>query len=138
MLKSMLPGIVVTGMFLGMTGSTLQAADKEKKTKPVLRHVVLFQFKESATDTEIKEIEKAFAALPKKIDVIIDYEWGRNNSPEGLDDGFTHCFIVTFADTRGRDIYLPHPSHKEFIALLKPKLERALVVDFFAKDNSCE
>ena len=36
--------------------------------------------------------------LPSKIDAIKDFEWGTNNSPENLAQGFTHCFFVTFAD----------------------------------------
>lgn len=78
-------------------------------------------------------METAFAALPDKIDVIKDYEWGTNVSPEGLDQGYTHCFFVTFADEAGRDAYLPHPAHKEFVALVGPVLEAAHVIDYWTK-----
>lgn len=98
-----------------------------------LRHVVLFNFTESSTAGEISEIEEAFAALPSKIDVIRDFEWGINNSPEGLDKGFTHCFIVTFDSEEGRDIYLPHPAHQEFVEILSPHLEDVLVVDYWIR-----
>ncbi len=60
------------------------------------RHVVLFKFKDDAPKEEVANVEKAFAALKGKIDLIQDYEWGTNVSPEGLDNGFTHCFFVTF------------------------------------------
>lgn len=108
-------------------------ADTEKK--PPLRHVVMFRFKEDTPKEKIREIEQAFAALPKKVDTIIDYEWGTNNSPEGLNDNFTHCFLVTFADKKGRDAYLPHPAHKEFVTLLRPHLDKAFVVDYVAQRN---
>jgi hypothetical protein len=100
--------------------------------KGMLRHVVLFKFKDGTSPDKIAEIEKAFAALPSKIDTIRGFEWGTNNSPEGLDQGLTHAFLVTFADTKGRDVYLPHPAHKQFVDLLKPHLEKAVVVDYFA------
>ncbi|MDO1502682.1 Dabb family protein [Winogradskyella maritima] len=40
------------------------------------------------------------------------YEWGTNNSPEGLDKGFTHAFFLTFKSEEDRAIYLPHPDTK--------------------------
>jgi len=40
---------------------------------------------------------------------------------------------VTFKDSKARDIYLPHPAHKEFVALALPKIDKVLVVDYFAK-----
>ena len=94
------------------------------------RHVVLFQFKSTATPDQVVAIESAFRALPSQISTVQAFEWGTNVSPEGLADGFTHCFLVTFADRAALDVYLPHPAHQAFIELLKPQLEKALVVDF--------
>ena len=107
-----------------------KAATKTKLKVKKIRHVVCFKFKEDATEAQIKKVEKAFAGLKKKIPEIKGLEWGVNNSPEGLNKGFTHCFIVTFADEKGRAIYLPHPDHKAFVAILKPILEDAFVIDF--------
>lgn len=101
------------------------------ENKKQLRHVVLFKFKESATEADIKSVEEAFTALPSKIPQIKGYEWGTNNSPEGLDKGFTHCFFLTFDSEEDRAIYLPHPDHKAFGALLGPHLEDVLVVDYW-------
>jgi len=108
-------------------------ADSATRTKgkvKKIRHVVCFKFKEDATDTQIRKVEKAFAGLKKKIPEIKGLEWGVNNSPEGLNKGFTHCFIVTFADEKGREIYLPHPDHKAFVEILKPILDDVFVIDF--------
>ena len=102
--------------------------------KRQLKHVVLFKFKESATKKDIANVERAFSALPAKIPQINDYEWGINNSPEGLDKGFTHCFYLTFNSEEDRDIYLPHPDHKAFGAGLGPYLEDVLVVDYWTEN----
>jgi hypothetical protein len=99
----------------------------------ILRHVVMFKFKESATSVNIKLIEEEFAKLPHKIDGIKSYEWGINTSPEGLNQGLTHCFILTFISDKDRDAYLVHPAHKEFGKILSPFLEKVTVVDFWAK-----
>ena len=104
-----------------------------KAKKGLYRHVVMFGFKADAKSEEIAAIEKAFAELPSKIDTIIDFEWGTNVSPENLDDGLTHCFLVTFKDQAGLDVYLPHEAHKAFVAELKPILEKVVVIDFVSK-----
>ncbi len=109
--------------------STLAAAEGE------FRHVVLFKFKPEATAEKVREIEKAFAALPEKIDTITGFEWGPSESVEGLNDGFTHCFLVTFKDKAGLEVYIPHEAHQEFVAKLKPLLEKALVFDYTAKKD---
>ncbi|MDX1637080.1 MAG: Dabb family protein [Balneolaceae bacterium] len=101
----------------------------------VLRHVVLLKFKESATKQEIRKVQEAFSALPDKISAIKDYEWGTNNSPEGLNKGFTHCFLVTFESEEDRATYLPHPDHKAFVEVLEPHMEDVLVVDYWASED---
>lgn len=111
-------------LFFGMT--KIYAQKKE------LRHVVMFKFKETSTAADVKAIEMAFAGLPKKIKEIKKYEWGINNSPEGLNQGLTHCFILTFKSEADRDSYLPHPAHKEFGKLLGPHLDKVTVLDFWA------
>ena len=118
--------------------SAVRAADCSESagkngTVGKLRHVVVFKFKEDTTAEKVQEIADAFAALPKQIDSIVDFEWGLNNSPEGHDQGFTHVFLVTFQDEAGRDKYLPHPAHKAFVELLLPHLEKVFVVDYVAR-----
>ncbi len=96
-----------------------------------LRHVVLFAFKETATPEQIHTIEQSFCALADKIDVIQNFEWGTNVSIENKADGFTHCFFVTFQNEAGRNAYLPHPAHQAFGVLLRPCLEKVLVIDYW-------
>jgi hypothetical protein len=97
----------------------------------VLRHAVFFSFKEESTDEDITRIVDAFRALPSKIPEIIDFQWGTNNSPEELNDGFTHCFLLTFKDESGRAVYLPHEDHKAFGGVLRGHNEQVFVVDYW-------
>lgn len=99
-----------------------------------LNHVVSFKFKDAATKDQVKEVEEAFRTLKTKIPQIQKLIWGLNNSPEGLNKGFTHCWILTFASEADRDAYLVHPDHKEFGKLVKPVIADVFVVDFWAKD----
>ncbi|MGE9267331.1 MAG: Dabb family protein [Verrucomicrobiales bacterium] len=94
------------------------------------RHIVLFKFKDDAPAEAVKKIESEFAALPSKIDTITGFEWGTNLSPENKAQGYTHCFVVTFADQAGLDAYIPHEDHKAFVSLLGPVLDKVLVFDF--------
>ncbi|MDH3711301.1 MAG: Dabb family protein [Cyclobacteriaceae bacterium] len=96
-----------------------------------LRHVVLFKFKPGTDPAAITQVEVAFAALPSKIPEIRDFEWGLNNSPEDLNKGFTHCFLVTFDSEEDRAVYLPHPEHQAFVGLLTDILEDVTVFDYW-------
>jgi len=103
-------------------------------SRRVLRHVVLFAFKETATPTRLQSIEQAFAALPPQIAEIKGYEWGTDVSVEQLADAYTHCFMVTFASLSDRDAYLIHPAHQAFVAGIRPHVAKALVIDYWAGD----
>lgn len=96
-------------------------------------HVVCFKFKEEATAEQIAAIEKSFAALPSKIDTIKGLDWGTDVSKEGRAKGFSHCFIVKFADQAGLDVYLPHEAHQAFVKELRPILDDVFVIDFVAR-----
>lgn len=119
--------LAVATMQISATGS--ESASPEKK----LRHMVMFGFKESSSEADVQGVVDAFAKLPSQIPTIVGFEHGLNNSPEGLNDGLTHCFLLTFADEAGRAEYLPHPAHKAFGKTLKPHLEKVVVVDYWAE-----
>lgn len=134
--------ITFTSIFILLTLSTfnIEKSDSHpmergmpKLGDSVLRHVVLFKFKEGTSTADIKKVEEAFAALPAKIPQILHYEWGLNNSPEGLDKGFTHCFLLSFKNAEDRAVYLPHPDHKAFGQVLSPYLADVLVIDYWSK-----
>lgn len=132
--------LVAKGLFcsllaLSVVAVVRQSTAAENASQPsVLRHVVFFKFKPGTDDAKLREIVDAFRALPGKIDAIKDFEYGTDVGVEGLSKGFTHCFFVTFADEKGRDAYLPHPAHKEFVTLLKPHLDDVCVVDYWCKE----
>ncbi len=130
-------GVLVVLAGLILTPSSLAADPPSKKgRRGRLRHVVLFKFTDETSPEDVKKIEEAFCELPSKIPTVIDFEWGTNNSPEGLADGFTHCFLVTFQNAKGREVYLPHPAHKAFIDVMKPHLDKVLVIDYAAKNRT--
>ena len=116
-------GLLITGV----------AAEKKEAKAVKLRHVVCFKYKETATEVQIKEVEAAFKALKKSVPGIKTFEKGTNISPEKLNKGFTHCYILTFENEKDRDAYLVHPEHKAFGKRLEPVLADVFVIDFAAK-----
>ena len=112
--------------------SGLSLFAQTKKPASVLRHVVLFKFTDTTQPEDVKKIEDAFRALSGKIKLIKDFEWGTNSSPENLNQGLTHCFLVTFSSDKDRDTYLTHPDHQAFVEILKPHLDKVTVIDYWS------
>lgn len=112
------------------TASTT-AYDKPEK---MLRHIVMFKFKDTSSKEDVEKVVDAFRGLKSKIPEIAAFEYGVDNSPEGLANGFTHCFLVTFKKESDREVYLPHPAHKAFVEVLKPHLDKVQVLDYWAAE----
>ena len=109
----------------------IQNMDSEEKER-LLRHMVIFKFKDDSSEEDVNRLNDAFLALPKAIPVIKDFEWGINDSPENFHQDFTHCYLVTFGSEEDRDsVYTPHPQHQKFVASLQPHLEKVFVVDYW-------
>lgn len=98
----------------------------------VLRHIVLYKFKDDLKPAELQEVVDTFAGLPKQIDHIIGYEHGTNISQEGKSEGMTHAFVVTFRDEAGLKAYLEHPAHLAYVNVVKNRREKVLVFDYWA------
>jgi hypothetical protein len=124
-----IPVVVFASLFGGTVVSRTVANSDSGK---LLRHVVQFKFKESSTPAQVSLVVDAFRALPSKISEITDFEYGQNNSPEGFENGFTHCFLVTFASEKDRQTYLTHAAHMQFVEVLKPHLDNVQVIDYWA------
>ena len=107
---------------------------QSKTDSKLLRHVVLFKFKDSSKPEDVKKVEAAFAALAGKLSLVKDFEWGKNTSPENLNQGLTHCFLVSFASDKDRDAYLVHADHQAFGEVLKPHLDKVTVIDYWASN----
>jgi Stress responsive A/B Barrel Domain len=114
-----------------MTISAQSDAGAADNKPPVLRHIVLYKFKDDLKPVEVQEIVDAFAALPKKIDGIVAFEHGTNVSPEGKSEGLTHAFVVSFRDEKARDAYLAHPAHQEYVKLVRDRREKVVVFDYW-------
>jgi hypothetical protein len=93
---------------------------------PQIKHVVIMKFKPSTPPEKVREIFAALAGLRGRIPGLLDFSGGPYASPEGLNNGFTHGFIMTFADAASRDGYIPHSEHEKVKQLIFPELDGGL------------
>jgi hypothetical protein len=95
----------------------------------MVRHFGVFKFKENVSAEEIGECFITMKKMVGQIPGLLDMEYGRYNGNEGLNEDFTHGFIMTFDSEESRDEYLPHPIHEKVKLLVVPKLEKVIVFD---------
>jgi len=95
----------------------------------MVRHFGVFQFKTDISESQIEECFRTMKAMVSKIPGLLDMEYGPYDGNEGLNEDFTHGFIMTFDSPESRDSYLPHPLHEKVKELVVPRLKRAVVFD---------
>jgi hypothetical protein len=96
---------------------------------PKVKHIAVFEFKKACSAEDQTLFWKKIEALPKQIPGILEYSGGPNVSSEGLNQGFTHSFVMTFESVAARDTYLPHPIHQAAVEIVIPMLERVVIID---------
>ena len=106
---------------------------EHKTSSPALRHLVLFGFRSGVDTAQRDEIVRRFAILREEVPGIEAFERGVNCSPEGLNNGLTHCFNLTFASEAARDVYLHHSNHVAFAEWVRPFVESVTVIDYWAE-----
>jgi sialate O-acetylesterase len=94
-----------------------------------VRHILLFRFDPKASPAEVRATLEEMEKLPEKIPGILNFQWGLNSSPEGLEKGFTHGLVATFESAAARDASISHPIHQAFASKF-----RALAADRFVFD----
>ncbi|EPJ48555.1 MAG: hypothetical protein OFPI_29080 [Osedax symbiont Rs2] len=100
----------------------------------MISHIVLLKCRPDTPAQQLKDMFEALAQLVDKIPGLQSYTGGSNNSPEGIDRGYSHAFYMLFDDQQSRDNYLSHPAHEAVKVLIGATLlsveDNVLVVDF--------
>jgi quinol monooxygenase YgiN len=95
-----------------------------------IKHIVLLKFNESTAADQVEQCFNEILELSENVPGVDDYVAGPNVNPEPMNHGFTHAFIMTFADAAARDAYLAHPERTRVRALVDAHVEKALAFDF--------
>jgi hypothetical protein len=95
----------------------------------VLRHVVLFRWKQKTTAQDVSNVEAALRQLPAKIPCILSYRFGRDL---GVQDGNADFALVAdFTDQDGLVTYATHPDHKAVVQnLIRPIMAQRVAVQY--------
>jgi len=113
----------------------------------IVRHIVLFRYRDGTTEKQREEIRRRFTALAMQAKrdgkpYIISIETGKQSSGEGVDGGFEEAFVVTFRSEGDRNYYVGtpvvenaafyDPEHQKFKEFVGPFLAEngVLVFDF--------
>lgn len=106
---------------------------------PQVKHIAFLRFPPHTPREEIGDCFAALEDLTTQIPGLLDFTGGPYSSPEGLNKGFTHAFVMTFADAESRDAYLTHPAHEavklEALRLLEGNIDAVVVMDFEVCDR---
>jgi hypothetical protein len=97
-----------------------------------IQHMVLVKIKPEVTPEKITELFNQLAELQQLIPDITYFSGGPYSSSEGLNQGYTHGFLMTFESVDARDAYLPHPEHERVKATLLPCIDGVIAFDFEA------
>ena len=95
----------------------------------MIRHVVLFRWKEGTTPAAIAALEAGLAGLPAVVPAIRRYEFGQDlHLGEGR---FDFAVVADFADVHGYETYSAHPDHLALIdELVRPIVDGAVRVQY--------
>jgi hypothetical protein len=93
-------------------------------------HLVLLKFRPETTERTVAELFQALADLRQVIPGIEEFKGGPYSSPEGLNQGFTHGFVMAFSGAGARDAYLGHPEHEWVKQRFLPGVESVIAFDF--------
>lgn len=95
----------------------------------MIRHVVFFRFKETASEHDRQAMAEGLLSLPGKIGDIAAWSQGFNAVPS--DRNYDFCLIGDFATPGALQVYQDHPAHQDVVArLIKPIVASVAAVDF--------
>ena len=98
----------------------------------MIRHVVLFKFKDAASgsskEQNIAKAKKLLESLPGKISEICNLETGLNIKEDP--PNYDLALIVDFDSLDDLETYINHPDHKKVSEFLAKVRDNRVVVDF--------
>jgi len=94
----------------------------------MIKHIVLFKFKDENKDVFMKQAKQELEDLVEKIDELKGMEIGINHLEN--DEMPDLSLTSTFENKEGLKIYATHPEHLKVVELIKPMAIGRWVVDY--------
>ncbi|MCY6382293.1 Dabb family protein [Hoeflea prorocentri] len=99
----------------------------------MIRHIVLIKFQPDFPEEKIRELFAELLVIRSQVPGILGITSGRSESPEKIERGYMHGFVVDFEDWGALENYQNHPDHKalgaKLVANATGGLDGILVVD---------
>lgn len=99
----------------------------------MIRHIVLTRFKPETTEDEIADIYAGLSALTDTLPGARGFTGGRSASPERIERGYRHGFVIDFDSWADLETYADHPEHRALGARIVDNavdgIDGVLVVD---------
>ncbi len=94
----------------------------------MIKHIVMFQFKEENKAHNLLKVKAMLEALPERIEPLRHMEVGINIIPS--ERAFDLVLTSLFDDMAGLEIYRDHSAHLEVVAFIKEVSSMSKVVDY--------
>ena len=78
----------------------------------MIRHIVLTKFKPDTTEDKIAGIYAGLSALAEKLPGAQHFTGGRSESPEQIERGYMHGFVIDFDSWAALQNYADNPEHQ--------------------------
>lgn len=99
----------------------------------MIRHIVLIRFQPSVPEARIAGLFADLHQIKGKIPGTLAITSGKSESPEKIERGYMHGFVVDFADWAALQAYQDHPDHKRLgaglVAAAEGGIDGILVFD---------
>jgi hypothetical protein len=99
----------------------------------MIRHIVLTKFNPDTSEDKISEIYAGLSALADKLPGAQNFTGGRSESPEQIERGYMHGFVIDFDSWDALQIYAANEDHKalggELVANAVGGIDGILVLD---------
>lgn len=84
----------------------------------MIRHIVLIRFQPTVSQARIDDLFAELHQIKGKVPGILAITSGKSESPEQMERGYMHGFVVDFSDWAALQAYQDHPEHKHLGARL--------------------
>lgn len=78
----------------------------------MIRHIVLTKFKPETNEGKISEIYANLSELTDNLPGARNFTGGRSESPEQIERGYMHGFVIDFDSWEALKHYAEHPKHQ--------------------------
>ncbi|MGJ5620678.1 Dabb family protein [Sulfitobacter sp. MF3-043] len=99
----------------------------------MIRHIVLTKFKPDTTEDKIEGIYAGLSALAEKLPGAQNFTGGRSESPEQIERGYMHGFVIDFDNWAALKNYADNPEHQalggQLVANATGGIDGILVLD---------